>query len=244
MPDTTASSSSKADSLITDLELALSTPAGGKSVLGRLERHARSRGFTSTQCQSLVNLALFGRTKHADSVEGIKKKIKPPRSSLAVAILRCVVPAPGSRIRRQVVLTILSILGPSPGTHLEEESGINLDRTDDFIGPERVKIDLRVQVSLTRDQYDICKTVVLTSEPHPRLQAAAIRLLSVLLDSPSVPLSLAASLDINPDAPDESAAVAEVQGALPTSYMTLSARTTLEKCYAILFHFLDYQVVR
>ncbi|GAC73081.1 hypothetical protein PANT_8c00062 [Moesziomyces antarcticus T-34] len=233
-----------ADRLILQLSRGLSAPSAAadtadslSSALQSLQRHARSFGFSSQQCDQLVRLALIGRLRL--STAGSSAKHKAPKTSVSLTILRSVIPRPRAKLGRQAVLDIVAALGPSPGTDMIKLSGMQKDGTESSLGPERVKVDSKVQV-------------------------AALKLLCVALDSPSVPLSVAASFytDSNSDsAPTtrrdrdqdgrelerlqrHAAQYSGLPGNLPSTYLTALARTTLEKCYATLFHFIDYQALR
>lgn len=233
-----------ADRLILQLSRGLSAPSAAadtadslSSALQSLQRHARSFGFSSQQCDQLVRLALIGRLRL--STAGSSAKHKAPKTSVSLAILRSVIPRPRAKLGRQAVLDIVAALGPSPGTDMIKLSGLQKDDTESSLGPERVKVDSKVQV-------------------------AALKLLCVALDSPSVPLSVAASFytDSNSDSAPTSrrerdqdgrelerlqrhaAQYSGLSGNLPSTYLTALARTTLEKCYATLFHFIDYQALR
>ncbi|KAN0060775.1 hypothetical protein ACQY0O_007433 [Thecaphora frezii] len=243
-PSASASTSSKpsrrADALIRQLadELATANAAAFKQHLQPLQRHAASYGFTSSQCHRLLCLALHGSTSapnrddddddNGGDDDKINRRTTPPRPPAAIAILKCIVPAPRARINTDALYTILATLGPSTGTYTEAEAGIATsekaravapDKPVGKVGPDRAKIDIRVQ-------------------------AAAIRLLSVLYDSPPVPLNLAATLDPPADESAEPPQPSTLEGVLPNSYLTLAARTALQRCYAVLFHYLDYQALR
>ncbi|EPQ30128.1 uncharacterized protein PFL1_02245 [Pseudozyma flocculosa PF-1] len=222
MPATAPDRGDEAISAVAHALSSGSTAAALKGELEGLQRHAISYGFDASQCQRLLNLALCG----SSSRKRAALNRKPPKASAAASILRSIVPAPGTRLGSDLVYAVLACLGPNPGTKVEADAGISTVSRDDpvdessssKIGPDRVKVDIRVQV-------------------------AAIRLLCVLLDSPPVPLNLAATLE-----PSEEGAEpkhpSELGGALPTTYLTLAARATLQRCYGVLFHFLDYQALR
>ncbi|SPO27669.1 uncharacterized protein UTRI_04294_B [Ustilago trichophora] len=244
----TPNATAAADRLISELSKALSArapsgPADNLSIaLQGLQKHARSFGFSSKQCEQLVRLALLGRLRAQPSsgASSSLAKLKPPKTSTSLGILRAVIPRPRAKLGRQAVLDIIASLGPSPGTDtiklagLQKEGG---DSAESSLGPERLKVDSKVQV-------------------------AALKLLCVLVESPSVPLSVAANFYTEATAEnprstarqrDESQQEAmqrhasqysSLPGTLPTSYLTTAAKTTLEKCYSTLFHYIDYQALR
>ncbi|GAC93778.1 hypothetical protein PHSY_001343 [Pseudozyma hubeiensis SY62] len=246
---TTADAAAAADRLILEVSKALSAPAGGTGIaenlstaLTGIQKHARSFGFSSKQCEQLVRLALLGRLRPLSSTgTSSSAKQKPPKSSVSLALLRFVIPKPRARVGRQAVLDIIACLGPSPGADTLKPAGLLRDGSSSAgpsLGPQRLQVDSKVQV-------------------------AALKLLSVLLESPSVPLSIAANFYSN--ATDQEAASRSerqrnereqerlqrhasqytgLAGNLPTSYLTSAAKTTLEKCYSTLFHYLDYQALR
>ncbi|KAF6766841.1 Centromere protein I [Kalmanozyma brasiliensis GHG001] len=247
----TASSAAAADRLIQELSTALSAPASGSdansntaSALQNVQKHARSFGFSSKQCEQLVRLALLGRLQPL-SATGTSRSArqKAPKTSVSLGILRSVIPKPRAKVGRQAVLDIIASLGPSPGTDTVKVAGLREDDRNTAgpsLGPERLKVDSKVQV-------------------------AAIKLLSVLLESPSVPLSVASNFYTEAESSGRgrpprqerqrdqreqerlqrhAAQYTGLAGSLPTSYLTTSAKTTLEKCYSTLFHFLDYQSLR
>ncbi|KAJ1022509.1 hypothetical protein NDA16_003498 [Ustilago loliicola] len=250
MPALVTNTTNAAERLILELSRALIAPPSGPGVaenlsnaLQGLQKHARSFGFSSKQCEQLVRLALLGRL-HPLSASGASSsaKPKPPKTSVSLTILRSVIPRPRSKLGRQAVLDIIASLGPSPGTDTIKLGGlqrVSNDNADSSLGPERLKVDSKVQV-------------------------AAFKLLSVLLESPSVPLSVAANFyteagDSQQSTPrqdrqrDErendrlqrhAAQYNGLAGTLPSSYLTTAAKTTLEKCYPTLFHFIDYQALR
>lgn len=244
----TTNAANAADRLILEVSRALIAPPSGpgvaenlSSALQGLQKHARSFGFSSKQCEQLVRLALLGRLRplSASGASG-SAKAKPPKTSVSLTILRSVVPRPRVKLGRQAVLDIIASLGPSPGTDTIKLAGLQRasnDNADSSLGPERLKVDSKVQV-------------------------AALKLLSVLLESPSVPLSVAANFytaagetqpltsrqgrqrDDQERLQRHAAQYAGLPGALPSSYLTTAAKATLEKCYPTLFHYLDYQALR
>lgn len=246
----TAGTAAAADRLILELSRALSAPPSGAGLadnlavaLQGLQKHARSFGFSSKQCEQLVRLALLGRLRPlAASGASSSAKPKPPKTSVSLAVLRCVIPRPRAKIGRQAVLDIIASLGPSPGADPATIAGLQGDgkgSVESSLGPERLKVDSKVQV-------------------------AALKLLAVLLESPSVPLSVAASFYAEADSDQrigsrnerqrdgrvqdrlqrQAAQYSGLAGSLPTTYLTSAAKSTLEKCYATLFHFIDYQALR
>lgn len=244
----TANATAAADRLVSELSKALSAqpspgPAGNLSIaLQGLQKHARSFGFSSKQCEQLVRLALLGRLRAQPSngASSSPAKLKPPKTSISLGILRAVIPRPRAKLGRQAVLDIIASLGPSPGTDtiklagLQKEGGNNAESS---LGPERLKVDSKVQV-------------------------AALKLLCVLVESPSVPLSVAANFYTEATAENlrstsrqrdegqqeamqrHASQYSSLAGTLPTSYLTTAAKTTLEKCYSTLFHHIDYQALR
>ncbi|SJX63764.1 uncharacterized protein SRS1_14512 [Sporisorium reilianum f. sp. reilianum] len=240
----TANTATAADRLIEEVSNALSAPSAGagssdilSTALAGVQKHARSFGFSSRQCEQLVRLALLGRLRPLPSTGTSRSaKQKPPKTSVSLALLRSVIPKPRARLGRQAVLDIVASLGPSPGADTVKLAGLQRDSGTSAapsLGPARVQVDSKVQV-------------------------AALKLLSVLLDSPSVPLSVAANFysDASNAATGQrdereherlqrhAAQYRGLAGNLPNSYLTTAAKTTLEKCYSTLFHFIDYQALR
>lgn len=246
---TSADPATVADRLILEVSKALTAPSVGAGVADNLssallsvQRHATSFGYSSKQCETLVRLALLGRLRPLSSAgTSSSAKQKAPKTSVSLALLRSVIPSPRARLGRRVVLDILACLGPSPGADVIKPAGLLRDSNaaaDPSLGPPRLQVDSKVQV-------------------------AALKLLSVLLESPSVPLSAAAKF-YSGSGSRETASQSERQrneleqerlqhhaaqytglaGSLPSSYLTSAAKTTLEKCYSTLFHYLDYQALR
>ena len=245
----TTNTSAAADRLIEDLSAALSAPSSGaglsdalSSALQGVQKHAKSFGFSSKQCEQLVRLALLGRLGSLASTGTSRSaKQKAPKTSVSIALLRCVVPKPRAKVGRQAILDIVAALGPSPGADTIKLAGLQRDAgstAGPSLGPVRLQLDSKVQV-------------------------AALKLLSVLLESPSVPLSVAANFyseagNHEPASRSErqrnerererlerhAAQYTGLAGNLPTCYLTTAAKTTLEKCYSTLFHYIDYQALR
>ncbi|PWY98276.1 hypothetical protein BCV70DRAFT_36486 [Testicularia cyperi] len=227
----TSSQAAAGDRIITSLEQALAAPTTSSlsnsdllsSVLSSLHRHARLFGFASKQCDHLVQLALRGRLVSSSASGPSVLKRKAPKTSASLSILRCIVPAPRAKIGREAVLDILACLGPSPGTDVAKQAGMPMEVDTDegsSLGPPRLKVDSKVQ-------------------------AAALKLLCVLFESPSLPLSMAADLYTDEESQIERAAhYSAVVGNLPSTYLSTAARTVLDKSYAILFHYIDYQTIR
>ncbi|TKY84591.1 hypothetical protein EX895_006493 [Sporisorium graminicola] len=246
----TTSAATAADRLIEELSNALSAPSAGdgpsdtlSTALQSVQKHARSFGFSSKQCEQLVRLALLGRSRpHLSTGTSRSVKQKPPKTSVSLALLRSVIPKPRARLGRQTVLDIIACLGPSPGADTVKLAGLQRDSgasAGPSLGPSKLQVDSKVQV-------------------------AALKLLSVLLESPSVPLSIAANFYTEAgnaaEAPSRSdrqrnereqerlqrhaAQYTGLAGNLPNSYLTTAAKATLEKCYSTLFHYIDYQALR
>ncbi len=131
----TANAAAAADRLIQELSTALAAPPSGSettsnttSALQNVQKHARSFGFSSKQCDQLVRLALIGRLGPLPSTGTSRStRLKPPKSSVSLAILRSVVPKPRARVGRQAVLDIIASLGPSPGTDTVKVAGLRDD---------------------------------------------------------------------------------------------------------------------
>ena len=246
----TTNAANAADRLILELSRALVAPSSGPGVaenlstsLQGLQKHARSFGCSSKQCEQLVRLALLGRLRPL-SASGASSSARPklPKTSVSLTILRSVIPRQRVKLGKQAILDIVASLGPSPGTDTIRLAGLQRasnDNAESSLGPERLKVDSKVQV-------------------------AALKLLSVLLESPSVPLSVAANFYTEASGGQQSTSRQDRQrderenerlqrhaaqytglaGSLPSSYLTTAAKTTLEKCYPTLFHFIDYQALR
>ncbi|SNX86010.1 uncharacterized protein MEPE_04719 [Melanopsichium pennsylvanicum] len=242
----TSNASATADRLILELSNAISAPSSGpgasqnvSAALLSIQKHSRSFGFSSRQCEQLLRLSLLGRLRPnpSTSVGGSSTKLKPPKTSLSLVILRCIVPRPRAKLGRQAVLDIIASLGPSPSSDPVKSAGLRTGADDSNLGPERVKVDSKIQI-------------------------AALKLLCVLLESPCVPLCVAANFYAEGSTADatsrqehredreqellqrQASQYSGLAGSLPTTFLTSAAKSALEKCYSTLFHFVDYQALR
>ncbi len=174
---------------------------------------------------------------------------------------------------REMVLDMLGCLGPAPGT-LEppkpkkgKKSGGGGSDSDDT-PPENDNDDDdeddedgEAGRSGTKKEKEKKKrrdsTAGRAFRKHVplKVQAHALKLLIMLLDTPAVALDLdadpsaaATAVGLNSQASTVSAtaegAREAVQQSLPSSFLSVAARRVLDKCYGVLFHFMEYQTLR
>jgi centromere protein I len=187
-----------------------------KVLVDRIAKIGTSQGFSDQQAIEILQLALRGVMHNGKCIS----------SRISLLLLKSIYPANNQQFGEGFVLTIVGALGPADDTVVDANASIpeaqakddnsssasdhdNEDERDRRRQKRRVKIDIGVQ-------------------------AAAIRLLALLLSPPSV-----ASLQFDKHGSKQT----EVTH-LPLSFLTSKARRTLDRCYDILFHFLDYQTLR
>ncbi|PWN48159.1 hypothetical protein IE53DRAFT_389663 [Violaceomyces palustris] len=200
-----------------------------KDSLATLQRLSSQYGLTAKQSIQVINLALTGSRTGKYRV-GAKPRL--PKPSTSIALLKCIIPRRGVKLGKEAILAVLVSLGPAPGSIASESAGvISIEVLDEDDRRGRIKVDVKVQ-------------------------AAALKMLLLLYDVPPLPLSLAPRLfpQAETDAPPHGTTeipptslemeASSATETLPSTFLSGAARRTLEKCYGVLFHFLEYQTLR
>ena len=89
-------------------------------------------------------------------------------------------------------------------------------------------------------------------KPLHSFQSLALKLLILLLDTPAITIDTAhhpaaPTADRDQDAPEAGGSGSlsrTIQRSLPSSFLDVQARRMLDRCYGVLFHFMEYQTLR
>lgn len=188
-----------------------------KMFVDRIAEVGENQGFTDQQATAILQLALRGSTHTGRSIN----------NRMSLVLLRSIRPARDQQFGVDFVLTIIGALGPADDAVVDSNASIAAARPAANEYPSSGSESDRDESSDKRNRNRRIKLAI-------GVQSAAVRLLVLLLKAPPI---TSLQIDEKGNEPADSTRI-------PESFLTSKARRTLDRCYDILFHFLDYQTLR
>lgn len=191
-------------------------------LLDRIQFISVQKGFTSKEATQVLQLALRGTAQHL------------PATNVSSRLLKSIRPAKGYLFGEAFVLTVLGALGGA-GEKVVDRAGLRLaveeiadeeeqDSGHNSSGEESGHDDHSMQADKVRRRKKI----------DVKVQGLALRLLVLLLSPPPISPS-----EFSSEGPLAAGTIP-----IPSSFMSVKARRTLDRCYGVLFHYLEYQTLR
>lgn len=156
------------------------------------------------------------------ALKGTNRRLPP--STVSKRLLKAVKPARGHVFGEKFVLTILSSLG---GTGEK-----NVDRSGLPLAVEETVNQSDDESSSSSEGGSSTDDAIRRRRVDVKSQGLALRLIVLLLSPPSTHASHHHSRPVGPRIP------------IPHSFLSIGARRTLDTCYGVLFHHLEYQTLR